>query len=132
MTLAGWGQLAALVVLIAVTAPPLGAYIARVYEGGPTPGDRLALPVERAIYRFCRIDPDREQRWSIYAASLLAFSVVGVLLVYVLQRVQSNLPFNPTSVGNVAPALSLNTAVSFVTNTNWQAYSGESTMTYVT
>ena len=132
MTLAGWGQLAALVVLIAVTAPPLGAYIARVYEGGPTPGDRLALPVERAIYRFCRIDPDREQRWSIYAASLLAFSVVGVLLVYVLQRVQSNLPFNPTSVANVAPALSLNTAVSFVTNTNWQAYGGESTMSHLT
>ena len=130
--IAGWAQLVALIVLILVTAPPLGAYIARVYEGGPMFGDRVALPVERAIYRFCRVDPDREQRWTVYAASLLAFSVVGVFILYVLQRVQSNLPFNPTSVANVTPALSLNTAVSFVTNTNWQAYAGESTMSHLT
>jgi len=132
MTLPGWAQLVALIVLILVTAPPLGAYIARVYEGGPMLGDRVARPIEQAIFRFCRIDPKREQRWSVYAASLLAFSVVGVFLLYVLQRVQSNLPFNPTSVANVAPALSLNTAVSFVTNTNWQAYGGESTMSHLT
>jgi K+-transporting ATPase ATPase A chain len=132
MTIPAWAQLVALVVLILLTAPPLGAYIARVYEGGPVFGDRLALPVERAIYRFCRVDPDREQRWSVYAASLLAFSVVGIFILYVLQRVQSNLPFNPTSVVNVTPALSMNTAVSFVTNTNWQAYAGESTMSHLT
>jgi len=132
MTLPGWAQLVALVVLILVTAPPLGAYIARVYEGGPMIGDRVARPIEQAIFRFCRVDPKREQRWSVYAASLLAFSAVGVLLLYLLQRVQSNLPFNPTSVANVAPALSMNTAVSFVTNTNWQAYAGESTMSHLT
>jgi potassium-transporting ATPase potassium-binding subunit len=130
--IAGWAQLVALVVLILVTAPPLGAYIARVYEGGPMFGDRIARPVERAIYRFCRVDPDREQRWTVYAASLLAFSVVGIFILYVLQRLQSNLPFNPTSAVNVTPALSLNAAVSFVTNTNWQAYGGESTMSHLT
>jgi K+-transporting ATPase ATPase A chain len=132
MTIPAWAQLVALIVLILVTAPPLGAYIARVYEGGPMVGDRIALPVERAIYRFCRVDPDREQRWTVYTVSLLAFSVVGVLILYVVQRLQSNLPFNPTNVASVAPALSMNTAVSFVTNTNWQAYGGESTMSHLT
>ncbi len=132
MTFADAAELLALIALIAVTAPPLGAYIARVYDGGPMIGDRVFVPVERVIYRFCRINPKREQRWTIYAASLLAFSVVGIVILYVLQRVQSSLPFNPTSVANVAPALSMNTAVSFVTNTNWQAYGGESTMSHLT
>jgi K+-transporting ATPase ATPase A chain len=132
MTTAGWAQLVALIVLILVTAPPLGAYIARVYEGGPLWGDRIADPVERLCYRVCRIDPDREQHWTVYAVSLLAFSVVGFFILYVVQRVQSNLPFNPTSVSNVGAALSLNTAVSFVTNTNWQAYGGESTLSHLT
>ena len=95
--------------------------MAHVYEGGPSRLDRVFGPVERLIYRACRIDPEREQRWNIYALSVLAFSVVGVLLLYVIQRLQSNLPFNPTDMVNVAPALSFNTAVSFVTNTNWQS-----------
>jgi len=132
MTAAGWVQFVALVVLIGVTAPPLGFYIARVYEGGPMVGDRVFTPVERLLYRFCRVNPDREQHWTVYAVSLLAFSVVGFFLLYVLQRVQSHLPFNPTNVADVAPALSMNTAVSFVTNTNWQAYGGESTMSHLT
>ncbi len=132
MTFADGAELVALIALIAVTAPPLGFYIARIYEGGPVIGDRVFLPVERVIYRFCRINPKREQRWTIYTASLLAFSVVGIAILYVLQRIQSSLPFNPTSVANVAPALSLNTAVSFVTNTNWQAYAGESTLSHLT
>jgi len=84
------------------------------------------------MYRACRIDPEREQRWNVYALSLLAFSVVGFLILYVIQRVQSGLPFNPTDMANVQPALSLNTAVSFVTNTNWQSYAGESTMSHFT
>lgn len=132
MTFTDGAELVALIAVIAVTAPPLGFYIARVYEGGPMMGDRVFLPVERLIYRFCRVNPKREQRWTVYAASLLAFSVVGILILYVLQRVQSSLPFNPTSAANVAPSLSLNTAVSFVTNTNWQAYAGESTMSHLT
>jgi K+-transporting ATPase ATPase A chain len=132
MTLEAWGQLIALVILLAVTAPPLGRYIAHVYEGGPSRLDRVFGPVERLIYRVCRIDPDREQRWNIYALSFLAFSVVGVFLLYVMQRVQSSLPFNPTDMVNVAPALSFNTAVSFVTNTNWQSYAGETTLSHLT
>ena len=94
--------------------------------------DRVFGPVERLIYRACRIDPEREQRWNIYALSVLAFSLIGVLLLYVIQRVQSNLVFNPTDMVNVAPALSFNTAVSFVTNTNWQSYGGENTLSHLT
>jgi potassium-transporting ATPase potassium-binding subunit len=132
MTFAAWGQLVALVILLAVTAPPLGRYMAHVYDGGPSRLDRVFGPVERLIYRMCRIDPEREQRWNIYALSFLAFSVVGVLLLYGMQRIQSSLPFNPTDMVNVAPALSFNTAVSFVTNTNWQNYGGESTLSHFT
>jgi K+-transporting ATPase ATPase A chain len=132
MTLAGWAQLVALIVLIVLTAPPLGKFIANVYEGGPSRLDRVFGPVERFVYRTCRIDETREQRWNVYALSLLAFSIVGFFLLYVIQRIQSSLPFNPTSMVNVAPALSFNTAVSFVTNTNWQSYGGESTMSHLT
>src|SRR6266511_2740307 len=132
MTLAGWGQLVALIALLAVTAPLLGRYIANVYEGGPSRLDRFFGPLERFIYRCCRIDPDREQRWNVYTLSLLAFSVVGFLLLYLLQRIQSGLPFNPTDMANVAPALSFNTAVSFMTNTNWQNYGGEATLSHLT
>ena len=132
MTLAGWGQLLALIVAIVVTAPLLGRYMAHVYEGGPSRLDRVFGPVERLIYRACRIDPEREQRWNVYTLSLLAFSLVGVLLLYVMQRLQGSLPFNPTDMVNVAPALSFNTAVSFVTNTNWQSYAGETTLSHLT
>ncbi len=132
MSLAGWGQLVALIVAIAVTAPLLGRYMAHVYEGGPSRLDRVFDPIERLMYRACRVDPEREQRWNVYTLSVLAFSVVGVLLLYVMQRIQSDLPFNPTDMVNVAPALSFNTAVSFVTNTNWQSYGGESTMSHLT
>jgi len=132
MTAAGWAQLIALIVLIGVTAPLLGRYMATVYQGGPSRLDRVFGPVERVIYRACRIDPEREQRWNVYALSVLAFSIVGFLLLYLIQRIQSGLPFNPTDMANVAPALSLNTAVSFVTNTNWQSYAGESTMSHLT
>jgi K+-transporting ATPase ATPase A chain len=132
MTAAGWAQLIALIVVIGATAPLLGRYMANVYEGGPSRLDRVFGPVERVIYRACRIDPDREQRWNIYTLSLLAFSVVGFLLLYLMQRIQSSLPFNPTDMANVAPALSLNTAVSFVTNTNWQNYGGEATLSHLT
>jgi potassium-transporting ATPase potassium-binding subunit len=132
MTAAGWAQLIALVVVIGATAPLLGRYMANVYTGGPSRLDRVFAPVERVIYRACRIDPQREERWNIYALSLLAFSVVGFLLLYLMQRIQGGLPFNPTDMANVAPALSLNTAVSFMTNTNWQNYAGESTLSHLT
>jgi K+-transporting ATPase ATPase A chain len=132
MAAAGWAELAALVVLLAVTAPLLGRYMAHVYEGGPSRLDKVFGPVERTIYRACRVDPEREQRWNVYALSLIAFSLVGVLLLYLIQRIQGDLPFNPTGMVDVAPALSFNTAASFVTNTNWQSYGGENTMSHLT
>src|ERR1700704_6525859 len=101
MTAAGWAQLIALIVLIGITAPLLGRYIANVYEGGPSRLDRVFGPVERMIYRICRVDPESEQRWNVYALSLVAFSVVGFFLLYLTQVLQSELPFNPTSMANV-------------------------------
>jgi K+-transporting ATPase ATPase A chain len=132
MSAAGWAELGALILVIVATAPLLGRYMAHVYSGAPSRADRVFDPVERFIYRTCQIDPEREQRWNVYTISLLAFSAVGILLLYLIQRIQSGLPFNPTDMVNVAPALSFNTAVSFVTNTNWQSYGGENTMSHLT
>ena len=89
--------------LIGVTAPWLGRYMAHVYDGTPSRLDRVFDPIERLIYRACRVDPEREQRWSVYTLSVLAFSVVGVFLLYVIQRVQSDLPFNPDRHGERRP-----------------------------
>ena len=132
MSAATWAQFIALVVAIVVLAPPLGRYMARVYGDGKAPGDRVFLPVERLIYRVCGVDEKREQRWTVYAYSLLGFSLVSFLAVYLLQRVQGALPFNPSGVSGVVPHLSFNTAVSFMTNTNWQSYGGETTMSHLT
>jgi potassium-transporting ATPase potassium-binding subunit len=121
-----------LIALLAITIPLLGGYMAKVYMDGPAPGDRLFLPIERLIYKICRVDKDSEQRWTVYAFSVLAFSVVGVLILYVMQRAQASLPFNPTDAPQVPDALSFNTAVSFVTNTNWQSYYPESTLSNFT
>jgi potassium-transporting ATPase potassium-binding subunit len=131
VTTSNWIQLIALIALILVTAPLLGRYIANVFEGTPMRLDALFGPVERTIYRICRIDPDREQRWNIYALSVLAFSVVGFLLLYLMLRIQTDLPFNPTDVVNVNPTQSFETSVSFVTNTNWQSYAPEVTMSHL-
>jgi potassium-transporting ATPase potassium-binding subunit len=133
MSAATWTQLLVLIAAVAVTAPPLGRYMAGVYgDDGRAPGDRLFLPIERLIYRTCRVDERREQRWTVYAYSLLGFSLVSFLVLYLLQRVQGSLPFNPTGVSGVVPHLSFNTAVSFMTNTNWQSYGGETTMSHLT
>ena len=132
MTGAAWVQLAALVALVLVGTRLLGPYLAQVYGGGRAPGDRVFLPVERALYRFGGVDPGREQQWPVYALSLLAFSAVSVFGLYLLQRIQGVLPLNPTEVDGVSPALAFNTAVSFVTNTNWQNYGGEGTMSHLT
>ncbi len=132
MGLPAWVQLLALIALLAATAPPLGHFIADVSEGEASRLDRVFGPVERFVYRTCRIDPEQEQRWNVYTTSLLAFSVIGFFLLYVMQRLQSSLPFNPTDMANVAPALSFNTAVSFMTNTNWQNYAGETTLSHLT
>ncbi|MEO5901118.1 MAG: potassium-transporting ATPase subunit KdpA [Ilumatobacteraceae bacterium] len=125
-------EILVLVAALAITAPPLGRYMAKVYMGGKAPGDRFFDPIERRIYKICRVDAKREQRWNVYALALLAFSLVSILVVYVLQRVQSSLFFNPTDRAAVTPWGAWNTAISFVTNTNWQWYSGEQTMSHLT
>jgi K+-transporting ATPase ATPase A chain len=129
---AAWLQVAALVALVLAGTRVLGPYLARVYGGGAAPGDRVFAPVERVLYRAAGIDPEREQPWPVYARALLAFSVVSVLGLYALQRLQGLLPLNPTGVDGVPSALAFNTAVSFVTNTNWQNYGGEATMSHLT
>jgi len=134
MSAGNWLQLVVLVAAAVGAAVPLGRYMARVYGDGDggAPGDRIFLPVERGIYRICGVDPEREQRWTVYAYSLIGFSIVSFLVVYALQRFQGDLPLNPTGVPGVVPHLSFNTAVSFMTNTNWQSYGGEATMSHLT
>ncbi len=124
-----------LVVLLAVTVPLLGGYMAAVYgagKDGTASGDRVFGPIERLVYRVCGVDHRREQRWNVYALSLVAFSLVSLLMLYGLQRLQGGLPFNPTGRAGVTPWGAWNVAVSFVTNTNWQWYSGEVTMSHLT
>jgi K+-transporting ATPase ATPase A chain len=117
-------------VLLALTKP-LGAYMARVYEGERTWLTPVLGPVERFCYRACGIDPAAEQDWKTYAVAMLLFSLAGFGLLYGLQRLQALLPFNPQAQPAVPPDLAFNTAVSFVTNTNWQSYAGETTMSYL-
>ncbi len=135
MTGAGLFQFIALLVVLGLTAPPLGRYMATVYGSRPdgsAPGDRFFAPIERVIYRLLRVNPEREQRWNVYAIALLAFSLVSFLVVYALQRFQDSLVFNPTNMPAVAPLGAFSAAVSFMTNTNWQWYSGEVTMSHLT
>ncbi len=119
------------VVLLAL-AKPLGWYMARVYEGKPFGLDRLFGPVERALYRLCGVRPADEMDWKRYGVAMLLFNAAGVFFLYGLQRLQGLLPLNPSNLGGVAPDLAFNTAVSFVTNTNWQAYGGETTLSHLT
>lgn len=111
---------------------PLGIYLFRVFESERKPLPRLFGPIERAFFRLCGVDPQREHTWQQYTLALLVFSGFGVLVTYALQRLQHLLPLNPQHLGPVAPDLAWNTAVSFTTNTNWQSYSGETTMSYLT
>lgn len=118
-----------LAVLILVSKP-LGGYIYRVMEGAPTWSGRLLGPLERRLYRWCRVDAGAEMSWTAYFVGLLIFNVAGALTLYLLQRLQSFLPLNPTHLGLVAPDIAFNTAVSFATNTSWQSYAGETTLDY--
>ena len=131
MTQNGYLQLALYVVVLIALAKPLGAYMANVYEGRSVV-TRLGAPLENLIYRLCGVDATKEMRWTRYALAMLLFNLLGVLVVYALQRLQSYLPLNPQAFGAVSPDSSFNTAVSFATNTNWQGYGGESTMSYLT
>jgi K+-transporting ATPase ATPase A chain len=113
-------------------AKPLGVYMARVYEGQPSGLDRVLGPVERLFYRLCSIKPDEEMSWKKYAGAVLLFSAMGFFFLYLLQRLQGILPLNPQKFPAVSPDSSFNTTISFITNTNWQSYGGESTMSYLT
>ena len=132
MSSANWLQLLAVAALVAVGARVLGPYIAGVYgDDQRSYGDRAFAPIERLIYRLGGIDPGAEQRWTGYAGSLLAFSLVSVLALFALLRLQHLLPLNPNDVPAVPAPLAFNTAISFVTNTNWQNYGGELTMSHL-
>jgi K+-transporting ATPase ATPase A chain len=127
----GYFQLAFYVVVLIALAKPLGAYMADVYEGRSA-ALRFGAPLERLIYRLCGTDPGKEMRWTQYAIASLWFTLVGLIAVYALQRLQASLPFNPAGMAAVSPDSSFNTAISFITNTNWQGYGGEATMSYLT
>jgi K+-transporting ATPase ATPase A chain len=131
MTANGWIQLGLYLGLLLLLAKPLGAYMAAVYEGRRTWLDAALRPVERLTYRLCGIDPGAEMRWTTYAAAMLWFSAAGFVVVYLLQRFQAVLPLNPQGLGAVTPDSSFNTSVSFATNTNWQGYGGEVTLSYL-
>ncbi|HXF38086.1 MAG TPA: potassium-transporting ATPase subunit KdpA [Blastocatellia bacterium] len=131
MTRNGFLQLAVYFLVLLAVTKPLGIYMTRVFSGEKTWTSRALGPLERLIYRACRVDQTSEQRWTTYTAAMLMFSVVSLFVLYALQRLQYYLPLNPQQFAGVNPDLAFNTAVSFTTNTNWQAYSGESTMSYL-
>ena len=133
MTINGWLQILFFLLLVFAVTKPLGMFMTRVFNGEKTFLDPVLRPIERLIYRTTGVDEKYEMGWIEYAVAMLLFSVVSMLLLYLIQRVQGFLPFNPQKLGGVTPpSLAFNTAASFTTNTNWQAYSGETTMTYFT
>ena len=133
MTINGWLQIAFFLLLILAVTKPLGAFMTRVFNREKTFLDPVLRPIEKLIYRTTGVDEEHEMAWTEYAIAMLLFSVVSMLLLYLIQRVQGFLPFNPQKLGAVnPPSLAFNTAASFTTNTNWQAYSGETTMSYFT
>ena len=127
-----WLQLTLYLAVLLVLVKPLGLFMARVYSGERTLLTPVCGPVERLLFRLAGVDPEVEMGWKTYALALLVFNLIGLLLVYLLQRMQALLPLNPSGLSAVPPDAAFNTAVSFATNTNWQSYSGETTMSYLT
>src|ERR1700726_4787908 len=132
MTANGWFQIVLFILVVLLLTKPLGVFITRVFNREKTFLDLILRPIERLVYRLSGIDEKREMRWTEYAIAMLLFSGVSMALLYVIERMQKGLPFNPQKFANVDPALAFGTAASFTTNTNWQAYSGETTMSYFT
>jgi len=132
MTLTGWLQIALYCAIVIAIVRPLGGYMTRLFAGEPTLLSPVLGPVERGLYRLAGVDPKSDQHWTSYALAMLLFNGLGFLFLFLLQRLQGLLPLNPEGFGGVAPDLAFNTAVSFVTNTNWQSYGGETTMSYLT
>src|SRR5215831_13401850 len=133
MTINGWLQILFFLVLVFLVTKPMGVFMARVFNPERTFLDPVLRPVERLLYRVTGVDENHEMRWTEYAIAMLLFSAVSMVVLYLVQRLQGYLPFNPQKFGAVSPAhVAFNTAASFTTNTNWQAYAGESTMSYFT
>src|SRR5438270_3724311 len=131
MTITGWLQIALFSVIVILITRPFGGYMTRVFAGERTFLSPVLRPVERAVYWCCGVNEKEEQHWLTYAVAVLFFSVVGFLSLYALQRLQWYLPFNPQEQTGVEPSSAFNTSVSFVTNTNWQSYVPETTMSYL-
>ena len=131
MTINGWVQIALFVAILLLVTRPLGGYLDNVMAGRRTFLSPVLLPIERGFYRLAGIDPREEQSWWLYARTMIVFHIVGFTFLYLLLRLQDLLPFNPQGMATVPPDLAGNTAVSFLTNTNWQSYGGESTMSYL-
>lgn len=131
MTLNGWIQIAIYCAIVVALVAPLGGYMTRVFNGERTFFSPVLVPVERGLYRIAGVDETREQSWVGYTIAMLLFNAAGFLLFYAILRLQAFLPLNPEGMGAVAPDLSFNTAISFVTNTNWQNYGGETTLGYL-
>ncbi len=132
MTLNSYLQIGIYFIILLLLVKPLGLYMARVYQGEPTFLDRIFVPLERLCYRLLGIKPEDEMDWKTYTLALLVFSAISFLIVYLLQRLQGILPINPQNFRATTPDLAFNTAISFVTNTNWQNYGGETTLSYLT
>ena len=133
MTANGWLQILLFLALVFLVTKPMGIFMARVFNREKTFMDPVLRPIERLLYRVTGVDENHEMRWTEYAVSMLLFSMVSMVVLYLMERLQGYLPFNPQKFGAVSPAhLAFNTAASFTTNTNWQVYSGETTMSYFT
>src|SRR5271167_1980329 len=131
MTFNGWLQIALYCVLLVLVTRPLGGYMTRVFNGERTLLSPVLRPLERGLYRISGVDEAQEQHWVTYAVAMLAFTFAGFVVLYALQRLQAGLPFNPQKLDAVSPDLAFNTSVSFITNTNWQSYTPETTMSYL-
>src|ERR1700733_5938339 len=132
MTINGWLQIALYCVLLLLITRPIGGYMTRVFTGERTSLSLVLRPVERGIYRLCGVDETQEQHWVSYAIAMLAFTLAGFVVLYAIQRLQNVLPFNPAGQSAVGPDLAFNTSASFITNTSWQSYVPETTMSYLT
>ena len=131
MTLFGWLQLSFYFIVLLILVKPLGVYMARVYQGERTPLSRILGPLERLTYALLGVSPGDEMDWKVYTIAMLLLNFFGLAFLYLLQRLQNVLPLNPQNLGAVSPDLAFNTAASFATNTNWQSYSGETTLSYM-
>jgi len=132
MTQNGWFQIGLYFLIVVLITKPIGVFMSRVFSGEKTLLDQLLRPIEKLIYRVTGIDDKYEMRWTEYAIAMLLFSAASMTLLYLIERTQKWLPFNPQKLSNLEPGLAFGTAASFTTNTNWQAYSGETTMSYLT